>query len=177
MQDFKVVNVVASTKLDREIDLERLSIDLKGAVYDPQIWSGMVWRRSNPKSTIIMFANGKITSVGTQSEEEAEVAIEKAVQAIPQLSDAHYSKPAIVNIVAVADLHKEIDLELLHGRLNGTLWEPEQFPGLVYKTPAVTFLVFRSGKIALVGGKSEKQVKEELMELIRKSALDFRSIN
>lgn len=169
MDDFRIVNVVASTRLDKQIDVEKLSFRLKGVEYTPEIWPGLVWRRENPKATIIMFASGKVTSVGTKSENEAITAIKQAIQAIPELADSHYNKPKIVNIVAVAQIDnpETLDLELISIELQ-SIYEPHQFPGLIFKDEAVTFLVFPSGKISLVGGKSEKQVKEEMRKLISK---------
>jgi transcription initiation factor TFIID TATA-box-binding protein len=164
------VNVVVSTKLDREIDIEDLSSRLKNAEYEPQIWCGLVWRRQNPKSTIVMFSTGRISSVGTKSVKEAKRSLREAISAIPELSSAHYKEPEVVNIVAIVNLHQELELEkLIINLLPPSIYKPEQFPALIYKSKIANtarFLIFASGKISVLGAKSEKQVKEEVQKLV-----------
>jgi len=168
LKDFKIVNVVASTKIDRTIDIELLSTRLKQAEYNPEIWCGLTWRRSNPKSTIIMFSTGKVSSVGTRSEKDAKIAIRKAVQAIPELSNARYNEPVIANLVATADvgLQKKLDFDLLSSKIKPSTYEPDQFPAMLYRSKHGTFLIFSSGKISLVGAKSEQQAKKDMRNLI-----------
>jgi transcription initiation factor TFIID TATA-box-binding protein len=171
LKEFKVVNVVASTTLDREIDIERIKENYRNAEYNPEIWPGLVWRRKDPKSTIILFSSGKITSVGTKSEEEAMVAIENAVKSIPWLKNVQYEKPKIVNLVAMAHFGKELDLELLSTKLMSSIYEPGQFPAMIYRSNIGSFLIFPSGKICLIGAKSKKQAErsmKKLMTLIEK---------
>jgi transcription initiation factor TFIID TATA-box-binding protein len=166
LEDLKILNVVASTKLDKVIDIEYLSVKLKNVDYDPQIWSGMVWRRDNPKSTIIMFSSGKVTSVGTRSEKEAKIAIEKAVKSIPELADSHYKDPNIVNIVASVNLYKKLNLEFLANKLKRSIYRPDVFPALIIKAETGTFLLFSSGRISFAGGKSEKQVRKSMRDFV-----------
>ena len=168
LEYFRILNVVASTKLDVGIDLEELSIRLKNVEYDTQIWSGLVWRREDPKSTIIMFSTGKLASVGTRSEKEAKIAIQKALQSIPELSNAHYSEPTIENVVAMTDLRHTLSLEKVAENLESSIYEPDQFPGLIHRAEGVTFLIFATGKICVVGGKSEKQVEKAMENLLAK---------
>ena len=72
------------------------------------------------------------------------------------------------NIVATADLGIEVDLETLIFELSNCEYEPEQFPGLVYrvKNPKVAILVFNTGKIVCAGAKSEEDVKSGIEQLI-----------
>jgi len=137
----------------------------RNAEYNPEIWPGLVWRRTDPKSTIILFASGKITSVGTKSEEEARSTIEKAVKLIPGMENAQYEKPRIVNLVAMAHFDKELDLELLSRELMPSIYEPEQFPAMIYRRNIGSFLIFASGKICLIGAKSEKQAERSMKKL------------
>ncbi|MEM5833746.1 MAG: TATA-box-binding protein, partial [Candidatus Aenigmatarchaeota archaeon] len=64
----------------------------------------------------------------------------------------------------------EIDLNCLAYELEEAEFEPEQFPGLVYRKaePKLVFLVFKSGKIICTGGKNVEEVKKELESLIKK---------
>jgi transcription initiation factor TFIID TATA-box-binding protein len=167
VKNFRVVNVIASTKLDTRIDLVSLSSELRDVQYNPQAWSGMVWRRTNPKSTIIMFATGKITSVGTKSEEEARVAIETAVNRISKPPRPHYDPPTIENVVATADLGRYLDVEFLAATLKGAIYEPDQFPSLIYRDGGIVLLVSSSGKVVSVGAKGEKAAKKAIKDLVR----------
>ena len=52
-----------------------------------------------------------------------------------------------------------------------TSYEPEQFPGLIYKDWGVTFLLFSTGKIIITGIKNENiapTLLERFLKLIQK---------
>lgn len=135
--DFKIANVVVSTKIDKEIDVENMALKVSNVAYDPTIWSGLVWRREDPKATIILFASGKITSIGAKSVKDAEGALIKAIKAIPGLLDPHYKEPDVVNIVAFAYLHKTVDVKSLltkGGEEFEIIYEPEKFPAAICKS-------------------------------------------
>ena len=78
----------------------------------------------------------------------------------------------IENVVASASLSDELDLPLVALTLDGAEYEPEQFPGVIYrlKQPRTAILLFRSGKAVCTGGKSMRQVDESIRtvsEMIR----------
>ena len=70
----------------------------------------------------------------------------------------------VQNIVASADLKTDLNLNAiaLGLGLENIEYEPEQFPGLVYriKTPKVVVLIFSSGKLVVTGGKSPEECEE-----------------
>ena len=68
----------------------------------------------------------------------------------------------VVNVVGTADVGGEIDLETMSDVLENVMYEPEQFPGLVYRMtePKVVLLVFASGKLVITGARREEQVHE-----------------
>jgi len=79
----------------------------------------------------------------------------------------------IENVVASTSLGDELDLHSVAVALNGAEYEPEQFPGVIYrlKEPRTAVLLFRSGKVVCTGGKSKRQVDESIRvvsEMIRK---------
>ena len=80
--EVRIVNVVASTRVQGELDIEKLAFMLKHANYEPELFPGLVYRRQKPKATLIMFASGKITSVGARSEMQAKKTIEVTVEEI-----------------------------------------------------------------------------------------------
>ena len=73
---------------------------------------------------------------------------------------------AITNIVCSYDIGKQINLNRVVVTLNleSIEYEPEQFPGLVYRIdePKIVALIFSSGKIILTGGKNVEDVKRGL---------------
>jgi transcription initiation factor TFIID TATA-box-binding protein len=76
-------------------------------------------------------------------------------------------KTEIVNIVASGNLAGLIDLEQTAYSLSKTMYEPEQFPGLIYRVddPKVVFLIFASGKIVCTGGRKEEDVFKTIKNL------------
>lgn len=160
MVDVEIVNVVASTTVGERLDLEAISGVLKRVEYNPETFSGLVYRRRRPKATLIMFSTGKIVSVGTNSEKKAKAAIKATIR---EMKMKICSPIRIENVVAVANFGKEIDLESFaksaypHGNV---MYEPDQFPGLIYRPKNVVILIFHSGKVTVTGAKREKEAKE-----------------
>jgi transcription initiation factor TFIID TATA-box-binding protein len=70
-------------------------------------------------------------------------------------------------MVASANLQKKVDLETAADLLENVMYEPEQFPGLIYRMsdPKTVLLLFSSGKIVCTGGKSEKMVYDSVNKL------------
>ncbi len=79
------------------------------------------------------------------------------------------SKPElkIQNIVASGVLGGLIDLEKAAYTLGHAMYEPEQFPGLIYRmeTPKVVILLFASGKLVCTGAKKEQDVGDAVEKL------------
>ncbi len=67
----------------------------------------------------------------------------------------------IENVVASTSLGRELDLKAIALALGGSEYEPEQFPGLIYriKEPKTAILLFRSGKVVCTGAKSPEAVR------------------
>ena len=71
------------------------------------------------------------------------------------------AKFRIENVVASTSLGHELDLKAIALALGGSEYEPEQFPGLIYriKEPKTAILLFRSGKVVCTGAKSIESVR------------------
>lgn len=162
----KVVNVVASTKLDRKLDLDRLYQILRGAQYDPEIFSGLVYRRHDPKATVIMFSTGKIVSVGTNSEEKARNSIRATTEEIEGAFPENLPRICIENVVATVDLRRRIDLVDVMSRFDDALYNPKKFAGLICKHNNVSMLIHHTGKVTLMGTKSEKHARRVIEMLV-----------
>ena len=163
----EVINIIASAKIRGSIDIEKAFLKLPNTSYNPEIFSGLIYRRMKRKPTIIMFASGKISSHGSKSEKVAIKTIKETLTEIDLIgciingnSDIDWIR--IENVVGKANFMRRIDLENLYSNLPSSKYEPHKFPGLIVKLlkTSVTCLVFSTGKIVMVGGKSESQIKE-----------------
>ena len=54
-ETINIENVVASTGIGQELDLQSVAMDLEGADYDPEQFPGLVYRTQNPKSAALIF--------------------------------------------------------------------------------------------------------------------------
>jgi transcription initiation factor TFIID TATA-box-binding protein len=168
-----IVNIIASAKIKGSIDIELLFQKLLHADYNPEMFPGLIYRRQNRKPTMIMFASGKISSHGSKTEKEAKEAIVETLKEIEGLGCIDGSPIIkwirIENVVGNANLLRKIDLEKIYELLQSSIYEPGQFPGIIFKplNNSVTCLIFSSGKMVIVGGKSEDQV-DEAFQLMKK---------
>ncbi|MEE8402357.1 MAG: TATA-box-binding protein [Candidatus Hydrothermarchaeaceae archaeon] len=174
----KVENVVASTALGRQIDLEYISATLSGAEYEPEQFPGLVFRLKEPKVTSLMFRNGKIICAGAKSVKDVEAAIEKIVSELRTIGvDVDKTSEIVVqNIVATASVGANLNLDAIAVGLDNTEYEPEQFPGLVYRMsdPKVVFLLFGSGKMVITGAKSREDAEmaaDNIVESLKETGL------
>ncbi|GAF68874.1 unnamed protein product, partial [marine sediment metagenome] len=76
-------------------------------------------------------------------------------------------KITVQNIVASGSIKLNLNLNYLALELGNTEYEPEQFPGLVYKLvePTATFLLFSNGKLVCTGTKNKQQLEEAMIQL------------
>ena len=152
-------NVVASTGIGQELDLESLAMDLTGAEYDPEQFPGLVYRTQEPKAAALIFRSGKIVCTGASSTDAVHQSLEIVFEAFRDLGLDVGEDPEIVvqNIVTSADLGRTLNLNAIAIGLGleQVEYEPEQFPGLVYRLEDVDVvaLLFGSGKLVITGGK------------------------
>jgi len=162
--DISIENVVASASLDQKIDLLAIMKVFRNVEYRPKQFPGLVFRLKKPKTATLIFGSGKMVCTGAKSEKMAKSAVNKVVRELKKNGIIILGKPTIViqNIVASANLHGKIDLETAADIMDNVMYEPEQFPGLIYRmgTPKVVMLLFASGKLVCTGAKYEEMVKE-----------------
>ncbi len=155
-----IENVVASTGIGQELDLQSVAMDLEGADYDPEQFPGLVYRTQNPKSAALIFRSGKIVCTGAKSTDDVHESLRIVFDKLRELQIQVNEDPEIVvqNIVTSADLGRNLNLNAIAIGLGleNIEYEPEQFPGLVYRLdePEVVALLFGSGKLVITGGKS-----------------------
>jgi transcription initiation factor TFIID TATA-box-binding protein len=164
-----IENVVASATLNQKVDLNAVVKGYPGVEYRPEQFPGLVFRLKRPKTATLIFNSGKMVCTGAKSEKEARRAVLKVIKELKKGGIIIISKPElkIQNIVASASLGGMIDLEKAAYTLGKTMYEPEQFPGLIYRMddPKVVILLFASGKLVCTGAKKEQDVYDAVQRL------------
>ncbi|MFH0830221.1 MAG: TATA-box-binding protein [Candidatus Aenigmatarchaeota archaeon] len=165
----RIENVVASANLKVEIALEKVVQNLEGIEYEPEQFPGVVMRLKDPKAAALIFSSGKIVCTGAKSPKDAKLVVAKIVCRLRKLAikvPRNYTMK-LENIVASAKLERELNLDHIAFTLENTEYEPEQFPGLVYRMddPKVTFLLFGSGKVICTGGRSIADVERAVAKV------------
>lgn len=164
-----IENVVASATLNQKVDLNAVVKSYPGVEYRPEQFPGLVFRLKRPKTATLIFNSGKMVCTGAKSEREAKRAVMKVIKELKRGGIIIISKPElkIQNIVASASLGGMIDLEKAAYTLGKTMYEPEQFPGLIYRmdSPKVVILLFASGKLVCTGAKREQDVYDAVNTL------------
>lgn len=169
-KNIKVVNIVVSTSLEHDVPLEKMAATLSNTEYNPEQFPGLVIRIKEPKTSALIFSSGNVVCTGARSLEKVQESIGKIIKSLEKIGIKIKIKPKIniQNIVASGSVGMDLNLNTLAMKLGNTEYEPEQFPGLVYKLDEAkaTFLLFSNGKVVCTGTKSEAQVNEALDKLI-----------
>jgi transcription initiation factor TFIID TATA-box-binding protein len=169
-RDIKVVNIVVSTSLEHDIPLEKMAATLSNTEYNPEQFPGLVIRIKEPKTSALVFSSGKVVCTGARTLHDVRESIKKIIKSLEKINVKITIEPKIIvqNIVASGSVGMDLNLNTLAMKLDNTEYEPEQFPGLVYKLPEVgaTFLLFSNGKVVCTGTKSEEAVHKALDKLI-----------
>ena len=160
----RVENVVATSTIGAELDLNNIVLALEGAEYNPEKFPGIVYRLKDPKTTTLIFRSGKVVCTGAKSDVEVKKAINVVVA---NLADAGFEvikdpEVTVQNMVATADLKARLNLTTIALSLGmeNVEYEPDQFPGLVYRLdePKVVALLFTSGKVVCTGAKKREDI-------------------
>ncbi len=169
-REIKVVNIVVSASLGHDIPLEKMAATLSNTEYNPEQFPGLVIRIKEPKTSALIFSSGKIVCTGARSMDKVYESIDKIIKSLEKINIKIKTRPVvkIQNIVASGRVGMDLNLNTLAMKLENTEYEPEQFPGLVYKLAEAkaTFLLFSNGKVVCTGTKSETEVHEALDKLV-----------
>ncbi len=164
----KVENVVVFATLGKDIPLEKISRELEAAEYAPESFPGVIYRIKEPMVATLIFSSGKIVCTGARSIDKAKIAVEKVVGdlralglEIPQQYELR-----VENIVASTqiDIKEKLNLDEIAFSLENSEYEPESFPGLVFRLtePRVAFLLFGTGKIICTGSRNKDDIHTAL---------------
>ena len=170
---YKIENVVASASLGTELDLQALAVSLDGADYEPEQFPGLIYRLKEPKTATLLFRSGKVVCTGAKSLDQVKLAIDKVTTQIRKAGISLDSEPKIEvqNIVASSDLGQKINLNVIAITLGleRVEYEPEQFPGLVYRLdePKVVLLIFGSGKLVCAGARVPQDIEKAVDKITK----------
>ena len=168
--DYKIENVVATVimEITEKIDLNKISRKYEDVEYNPERFPGLIMRINEPKATFLIFTTGKMVITGLRSADDASPGVKKVIKYIKKVGiNVFNPEITIVNIVASGDLHTYIDLNMAAVVLENVMYEPEVFPGVIYRMrdPKTVFLIFSTGKVVCTGARNKKIVRDAFLKL------------
>ena len=180
----KIQNVVVSANIFATLPLEKLAVVLDNSDYTPETFPGLIYKvedenLSFKKASFLLFSSGRVICAGTKSIKDSKAAVEHVVKDLKEVGIEINKKPQITvqNMVASGSVGGKLNLNEIVFLFENTEYEPEQFPGLVYKLKGedvlqnITFLLFGTGKIVIAGAKSEKEIKDSVV-FLREQLID-----
>ncbi|EEY53626.1 TATA-box-binding protein [Phytophthora infestans T30-4] len=164
--EVKIMNVVGTVDLKTPLDLKTIALHARNAEYNPKRFSAVIMRLRDPKTTALIFGSGKIVITGGTSEDSCRLAARKFTRVIQKLNfPAKFTEFKVRNVMGTCDIRFPIRLEgLLNDHARFSSYEPELFPGLIYKLvePKLTLLIFVSGKIVLCGARDSNHLHQAI---------------
>ena len=162
---FELQNVVATFNLGVDhLDLRAIALEKPFIEYNPQKFAAATLRIRQPRTTALAFASGNMVCTGAKTELESRLAGRKYVRLLQKHGiPVSFRTFKIQNIVASAEVPHPLKLlELSRSYGPYVSYEPDLFPGLVFRTtaPKLVFLLFRSGKIVITGAKSRGEIEK-----------------
>ncbi|XP_030805780.1 TATA box-binding protein-like protein 2 [Camarhynchus parvulus] len=157
-------NIVSTVNLACKLDLKNIALHARNAEYNPKRFAAVIMRIRQPRTTALIFSSGKMVCTGAKSEEQSRLAARKYARVVQKLGfPAKFLDFKIQNMVGSCDVRFPIRLEslvLTHQQFSS--YEPELFPGLVYRMvkPRIVLLIFVSGKVVLTGAKDRSELYE-----------------
>jgi len=159
-----IVNMVVRSDFlnveSKKIDLSSLASSLEdwNGKYDAECFPSLFLKDPNGRATVLLFGSGKIIMTGIRSEREARETLDKLAERLKtELDVVPNKKYDVINVVARCDVDAEVDLDAAFLKLKNALYDPSLFPALIYrsKDPKFVALIFKNGKINVVGIKNE----------------------
>ena len=173
-ESLKIENIVASGIVAESIDLVEFSKTVENCELNKKRFPGAVYRITNPRIAALIFSSGKVVLTGIRNNKALTDGLAIIIKSLKKagVKPLKVPKVAITNMVCSYDLGRYINLNKVVITLNveNIEYEPEQFPGLVYriKDPKIVVLIFSSGKIILTGGRNLEDVRKGLEILEQK---------
>jgi transcription initiation factor TFIID TATA-box-binding protein len=163
--------VLSVTYEGTEFNLNKLVRSLDGARYNPERFAGLIYKSEYPRASFVIFASGKMNCVGASSMNDAKLAIKKLTEKLRKARVKVKTEPKVKvqNIVASVNFGRKFDLEHIASRFENTEYEPEVFPGLVFRLddPKAVLLLFTSGKGVCAGVSSIRDVNRAAQKITK----------
>ena len=164
-----IVNVVASATIEQRLDLNDITKKFPDVEWNPEQFPGAVFRLRNPKTATLLFGSGKMVCTGSKSEDMAVKAVNTVVQKLRKGKIKIKNEPIVTvqNIVSSINLGGKVNLEQAARTLPRSMYEPEQFPGLIHRMldPKTVILIFASGKLVCVGARKEEEIRRSVNQI------------
>ena len=139
----------ASANVNQKIDLNEITRSFADVEYRSDQFPRLVFRLKAPKTATLIFKSGKMVCTGAKSSNQASRAVKAVVQKLRKGGIDIQNEPTIVieNIITSASLGGRVNLEDAARQLPKSMYEPEQFPGLIHRMtdPKIVILLFASG--------------------------------
>ena len=187
-----IQNIVSTVQLDSiskeqklNLNLKAIALQLTNTHYDPRKFTGLIMRIKEPKTTGLIFPNGKIVCLGAKTEEDSKKACKRFGKMIQNLDYpiSGIKEFRIENIVCSSNVNFKIPLMKLYIHMKKykcrVTYEPECFPGLIYRyideedeikdndgrNLNIVYLIFASGKIVIAGAKSRNHIYDSFKKV------------
>lgn len=171
----EVVNVVATATIGESVGLDELA-NLPFITYNPSRYLCAYFKDETMEAKVSIFTSGKMIAVGAKSEEAAKRDLMHVIKTLSKLGIVKKSKPQVEvrNIVVTVELDSPIDLEEMLNLIPGIVYEPEQFPGAIFRpvNSDATALIFGSGKMVVAGITSEASIDTDVQTVLRELNLE-----
>jgi transcription initiation factor TFIID TATA-box-binding protein len=161
----RIENVVSTFKIGLEsLDLKLVATRFEFLNYVPSRFAASTMRLSDPKTTALLFSSGNVVLTGAKTPLLSRLAARKYVAVLRDAGlNVAMRSFKVQNIVATTQIDAPMRLREFADEFGAyTSYEPDLFPGLVFRTiaPKVVFLVFRSGKLVVTGSRCREDVEK-----------------
>jgi transcription initiation factor TFIID TATA-box-binding protein len=177
-ETLSIENVVASRGVDQELDLEQLADDLRRTEFNPGKFPGLLYRTENPETTVLIFPSGKMVCTGGATQADAQTAFEEVFEQIRSLGITTHGGPefSVENLVVSGEFGEEVNLNAaaVGFGLANIEYEPEQFPGLMYRVDgsSTVVILFGTGRTIVIGSKSLEEA-EKAVQTVHARLIEF----
>lgn len=172
--EYKIQNVVATAtvEIDGKLDLVNINRTLVDTEYNPERFPGVVLKLEEPRASLLIFSTGKMVITGMRAESDVPKVVEALKKELKRASiEIDKINTEVVNIVASGKMDVRIDLNMASLLLENAMFEPEVFPGLIWRIqdPKAVFLLFSTGAFVCTGVKRANLVAEAVEKLLDKA--------
>jgi transcription initiation factor TFIID TATA-box-binding protein len=167
----KLENLVISVSIGHRINLSDFASRASGVEYDPDHFPGAIYRIEEPRVSALIFSSGKVNCTGAKHWDEIPIITEILRKKFEEGGvDCSQIESKVQNLVVSSSLGYGVNIDIAASELPNVEYEPEQFPGLIYrvKDPKCVVLVFTSGKVNVVGAKKWEYIDKALDEVDKK---------